>query len=209
MVVRGVQHYVKTGSNNSCDIAIAVDAMADLLLGRISNVAVLSDDTDFIWLYVAVRREWGKDGSTDGIPFLWLVSDRNSTRSTSILDFFPDTLMHFVGLSDTEVSETVTSKGMMVKTPDKSDKYAEIAEAILKESAPGTFGSTDFQPLSKQRWAETSDGEIRQCCLRQRVHEQRVAYLREFGSRDGQSKAQQISATAKTLGADNTGSSSS
>ena len=98
VTVRGVQHYAKTGSKNSCDIAIAVEAIADLLLGRISHVAVLSDDTDFMSLYSAIRRERDGNDPTGFIPFLWLVTDRNSTRSATVLEFFPDSLIHVVRL---------------------------------------------------------------------------------------------------------------
>ena len=57
VVVHGTQHFSMSATKNSADIAIATSAMADLLLKRVSHVVVLSDDSDFISLYVAIRNE--------------------------------------------------------------------------------------------------------------------------------------------------------
>ncbi|MCY4575207.1 MAG: NYN domain-containing protein [Chloroflexi bacterium] len=152
VVVRGVQHYVKTGSKNSSDIAIAIDAMADLLLGRISHIAVLSDDTDFMSLYAAIKRECGQSNSKDDIPFLWLVTDRSGTKSATVLDFFPDSLMHVVRLSDDNRSEAANETEAEVNSSKASNVYAEIAGAIHQEFTPGTYGSTAFQALIQERW---------------------------------------------------------
>ena len=154
VTVRGVQHYVKTGSKNSCDIAIAVDAMADLLLGRISHIAVLSDDSDFMSLYSALRRECKQNDSTSSIPFLWLVTDRSSTRSATVLEFFPDSLMHVVRLPSAVATQATTEPQAAAEPPDAADEYSAIAEAILREFASGTYGSTAFQGLIKERWPE-------------------------------------------------------
>ena len=152
VTVRGVQHYAKTGSKNSCDIAIAVEAMADLLLGRISHVAVLSDDTDFMSLYSAIRRERDGNDPTGSTPFLWLVTDRNSTRSTTVLEFFPESLMHVVRLPRAGATQATTEPEAAAEPPDRADEYSAIAEAILREYASGTHGSTAFQGLIKDRW---------------------------------------------------------
>ena len=55
--VKGVQHFSMQGSKNSADIAIAVDAVTDLVRGRISHVAVFSDDSDFMALFAKVKAE--------------------------------------------------------------------------------------------------------------------------------------------------------
>ena len=57
VVVKGTQHFSMTSTKNSADIAIATNAMADLIVGRVAHVALLSDDSDFISLYGAVRDE--------------------------------------------------------------------------------------------------------------------------------------------------------
>ena len=73
VVVHGTQHFSMSSTKNSADIAIATSAMADLLLKRVSHVVVLSDDSDFISLYVAIRNQLGispddgKPESTDGV----------------------------------------------------------------------------------------------------------------------------------------------
>ena len=151
VVVRGVQHYVKTGSKNSCDIAIAVDAMADLMLGRISHVAVLSDDIDFMSLYAAIRRECGEESSPSGIPFLWFVTDRSSTKSATVLDFFPDSLMHVVRSPEPKTLMTTGSE-TSGDTEEPVGDYTAMADAILGAFAPGTYSSTAFQGFVRERW---------------------------------------------------------
>ena len=55
MVVHVTQHFSMSATKNSADIAIATNAMADLVLERVSHVLVFSDDSDFISLHVAIR----------------------------------------------------------------------------------------------------------------------------------------------------------
>ncbi len=96
--VKGIQHFASMKqSKNSGDIAIAVDAMSDLLRGRVSHVAVFSDDSDFISLFAKVREETGDIRSRLGrIPFIWMLTERDGTRSATIGDFFPSEYLHFV-----------------------------------------------------------------------------------------------------------------
>lgn len=100
VTVRGVQHYTKAASKNACDTAIAADAMSGLLLGRVSHVAALSDDSDFISLYSAIRRECGGSGADSEVQFLWLMTNRPNTRTATALEFFPDYLIHVVALPE-------------------------------------------------------------------------------------------------------------
>ena len=90
VIVSGVQHFTQKTSKNSADIAITANAMADWLLGRISHVAVISDDSDFISLYAAMRQELERQGETGAdVPFMWIVTDRQRTVSEVARQFFP------------------------------------------------------------------------------------------------------------------------
>ena len=73
IVVNGTQHFSMSSTKNSADIAMATNAIADLVFGRISHVVMFSDDSDFISLYAAIRDDPGI-GFPDGrVPFLWVV----------------------------------------------------------------------------------------------------------------------------------------
>ena len=56
--VRGIQHFSFGSSKNSADIAIATAAVADLLLGRVSHVVVMSDDRAFISFTCPLGTNW-------------------------------------------------------------------------------------------------------------------------------------------------------
>ena len=45
ITVKGIQHFTSPHSKNSADIAIAIDAVADFVMGIIQSVAVMSDDS--------------------------------------------------------------------------------------------------------------------------------------------------------------------
>ena len=94
--VKGTQHFSLSSSKNSADIAIATNAMADLILKRVTHVVVFSDDSDFISLYVAIRDEPDVLVDHDEVPFLWVVTDREGSLSTTIRQFFPLDQLHVV-----------------------------------------------------------------------------------------------------------------
>ena len=89
VVVSGTQHFSMSSSKNSADLAIATNAIADLVLGRIGHVAVFSDDSDFISLYVAIRDEPTIPSPEGKPPFLWIVTDRAGSLSSTVKHFFP------------------------------------------------------------------------------------------------------------------------
>lgn len=89
VTVRGIQHFSKRQSKNSADIAIAIDAVADFVTGAAQFVAVMSDDSDFMPLYAKLKE------LTEGrAPFLWVVTDRPRTRSSTIEEYFPNDHIH-------------------------------------------------------------------------------------------------------------------
>ena len=94
VLVKGIQHFSRDSSKNSADIAMATNAIADFVRGRIGHIVVFSDDSDFISLYAAIRDE--VDGSRGPIPFLWAVTDRHKSLSANVKQFFPRDLLHIV-----------------------------------------------------------------------------------------------------------------
>ena len=142
---RGVQHFSKNHSKNSADIALAMDAIADIVLGRVSFIAVVSDDSDFISLYCKLRDEKENLGYvSDNTPFLWVLTDRPGTRSDTVNDFFPATYTHVVPFpkSGVEASPETT------RTPELTrDSYEDMAIAIIRNIHVGRFKSTDCREI--------------------------------------------------------------
>ncbi len=99
VTVKGVQHYSLAATKNAADMAIAVDAISDFNHRRISHVAVVSDDSDFISLYAKLSEEYQNAQAlpTSGpVPFLWVLTDRVDTKSSLLQEFFPERYVHVV-----------------------------------------------------------------------------------------------------------------
>lgn len=163
VAVRGVQHFSQSASKNSADMAIVANAMADWLLGRISHVAVISDDSDFISLYAAMRQERERQGETGtDVPFLWIITDRQKTVSETALQFFPPDRLHVVSVSSPEPETPVRASDPAPVENSGSPTMEEIAKAIVDQMPVGTFKSTDCQPIIRELWPDhplaTADG---------------------------------------------------
>ncbi len=163
--VKGVQHFSMQGSKNSADIAIAVDAVTDLVRGRISHVAVFSDDSDFMALFAKVKAETKQaQEASNRVPFLWILTDRPGTKTPNIRQFFPPEYLHVVRMpsqpqppqpSKTRTPPAVSSdKSAKTASPDELIPDELIAEAILKEVPVGTFKSADCHKIVKQRFPQ-------------------------------------------------------
>ena len=165
--VKGVQHFSMQGSKNSADIAIAVDAITDLVRGRISHVAVFSDDSDFMALFTKVKAETKQARKTSNrAPFLWILTDRPGTKTPNIRQFFPQEYLHVVQMPSQsqpkpqppQPSKTTTPPAARSEKPVKAAARNEIipdeliAEAILKEVPVGVFKSADCHKIVKQRF---------------------------------------------------------
>ena len=99
VTVKGVQHYSLSATKNAADMAIAVDAISDFNHKRVSHVAVVSDDSDFISLYAKLAEEMvASEDNEQGrrAPFLWVFTDRHDTRSNLLQEFFPRRYVHVV-----------------------------------------------------------------------------------------------------------------
>ena len=170
VAAKGIQHFSNSQTKNSADIAMAIDAISDILLGRISYVVAVSDDSDFISLYNKMKEEkLGGDNSSGNIPFLWVVTDRNGTRSSTIKDFFPDEHIHVVpfpsGTSPVpEKIEANIPKEAPVAIPKEapaakknvSNPLGGMAQAIIDQIEVGPFSSADCWKIIKEGWPRHS-----------------------------------------------------
>ena len=159
VAISGIQHFSFSSSKNSADIAIATAAVADLLLGRISHVVVMSDDRDFISLYLAIREEMGTSpDSAVKVPFLWVITDRKHSVSETAKQFFPTDLLHVLsvdpGLAQQPAAPAVnagTKSHILPKGLD--DVWDQMAMSVVETIPVGIFKSTDCQAVIKQRWS--------------------------------------------------------
>ena len=167
--VTGVQHYSLSATKNAADLAIAVDAMSDLLHKSISHVAVVSDDSDFIALFAKLGEEAERDPDSNGrVPFLWVFTDRVDTKSMLLEEFFPRDYIHVVDLSkplnEEPESENESQSGdqngsnpgedekdepaPVAERPEpmsRADLSEQIALQLIREMPVGKFKSTDCQ----------------------------------------------------------------
>ena len=117
--VRGVQRFSGHLSKNSADIAIASDVIADFVRRRVKSVAVFSDDSDFMSLYVKIREEAPEEEKANP-PFLWVLTDRRGTKSLNIRRYFPNEHNFVVKTGQTSYSGRSSGRG----TSQGSRSYA-------------------------------------------------------------------------------------
>ena len=108
--VRGVQRFSGHLSKNSADIAIASDVIADFVRRRVKSVAVFSDDSDFMSLYVKIREEAPEEEKANP-PFLWVLTDRRGTKSLNIRRYFPNEHNFVVKTGQTSYSSRSSNRG--------------------------------------------------------------------------------------------------
>ena len=148
VVVKGTQHFSMSSTKNSADIAIATNAIADLIFNRISHIAVFSDDSDFISLYAAIRDDPEIPLPDGNVPLLWIVTSRQGSLSATVKQFFPVDALHIVNKSNDSSKDTVSTTS--------APAWDEIAKAILENIPVGPFKSTDCQSIIKNRWPDHS-----------------------------------------------------
>lgn len=142
--VSGVQHYSTDSSKNSADIALALDAFADLLKGRTSGIAILSDDSDFAILFGKIEQEIPKPVNGK-LPFIWFQTDRRQTRSSMLNEFLPS---HYVRTVICAKQKTAT-----VKTKPLPLQKATLAKA--KPTVHQTAASAKPKAASQQNTVAT------------------------------------------------------
>ena len=159
VVVQGTQHFSMSSTKNSADIAIATSAMADLLLQRVSNVVVISDDSDFISLYIAIRNELDISADDSKAPFLWVVTGREGSLAATVRQFFPRELLHVVEAVPRQQKSRQVSKASAQKTNGTQSSSAEggwteMADAVIRDMPIGPFKSTECLPIIKRHWRD-------------------------------------------------------
>ena len=154
VTVKGVQHYSLAATKNAADMAIAVDAISDFNHNRVSHVAVVSDDSDFISLYAKLSEEFQNGqprDSTEVVPFLWVLTDRVDTKSSLLQEFFPERYVHVVDRYatwddyDEEEEEEPDFEEVEAESPTDEKGASEV------ESEEGTEPEEDEQPSEKER----------------------------------------------------------
>lgn len=162
VAVKGVQHFSKNTSKNSADIALALDAVCDLMTGSVQHVVVVSDDSDFAALFGKVRELCKRDRS-DETPFLWIMTNRDHTRSQVVGAFSPNIYVRSMdvgadesaiaaGGGGTQFNATELVRSMLRHSANGVPTIDEIAKAIIQDIPPGPFKSTDCQPIISGRW---------------------------------------------------------
>ena len=155
--VKGIQHFTAQQSKNSADIAIAVDALADLLNGMVHHVAVFSDDSDFISLFAKIRTETkGIQSEIGRIPFLWVLTNRDGTKTPNIQQFFPTEYLHIVRATHQVSLPRASAMSEQPQVPNNQTKTKSqdelVSEAIMQEIPIGEFKSVDCQDIVKHRF---------------------------------------------------------
>ncbi len=145
VTVKGIQHFTRTLSKNSADIAIAIDAVADFVTGTTQFVAVMSDDSDFMPLYAKL-----KDLGGTRVPFLWVMTDRTTTKASTIANFFPNDHIHEVQMPAASTRPSVASN----EHEDDSKLRDEMADLIVQQIPVGPFRSVDCHRIVKSRWPD-------------------------------------------------------
>ena len=134
--VRGVQHFSRSNSKNSADMAIVLDVMDDLLLSqRADFAAVLSNDSDFYALFDKLQEIITERGHPiSEVPLLWIVAPNGNNLSPEIKRFL---LPHFVW----DLSAELGSAVLVAQTPSEPDGTSQAAvrqqaEARIRAQSP-------------------------------------------------------------------------
>ena len=151
----GTQHFSSSSSKNSADMAIVAHAMADLTLRRITHVAVLSNDSDFISLYTAIRDDPDIPDSEGRVPFLWVITGRNGSLSPNVKRYFPPEAIHIATPRDV-LNGNHPEPGLSppVAHEKRATSWEKIAQTLLDTIPPGPFKSTDCQPVIQKHWPQ-------------------------------------------------------
>lgn len=152
--VKGVQHYTLNGSKNSADISLALDALSDLLKSRTRHIAIMSDDSDYVSLYMALKQE-NVALEFPGTSFKWFMTNRSGTRSPMLSEFFPSEYIHIVNCTAVpNISSNRTQQEDTNKEPSKNltSEEEQIAIAIIRNTPVSTFKSADCKKLIKQNF---------------------------------------------------------
>ncbi len=164
VAVKGVQHFSKNASKNSADIALALDAVCDLMTDSVQHIVVVSDDSDFAALFGKVRElRLGSRAYSAKTPFLWIMTNREHMRSKVVEAFSPNVYVRKMdveigeppaadGGGDTQFNATELVQSVLRYSANGIPTSDEIARAIIQDIDIGSFKSTDCQPIISGRW---------------------------------------------------------
>ena len=165
--VRGVQRFSANNSKNSADLAIAADAVSDLVMGLAKDVAVVSNDSDFGALFVKVR-ELAREANAETAPFLWIHPPEGGALSPEIDEFIPPvfrwnlaaTLMaptapepaQSVGRPTPELLPHANRRALPAGSANDNVTNEAMAEELIRRLPPGRFRAVNAQEIISKRW---------------------------------------------------------
>ena len=162
--VRGVQHFSANNSKNSADMAIAADAVSDLVMGRANDVAVVSNDSDFAALFVKVR-ELAHEAGAETVPFLWITTPDGGTLSPEIAEFIPPVFRWDLSAPPVALVPVAaqpapnpllaaTRRALPAANADTAISNKAVAEELIRQLPVGRFRAADAQSVIKHRWPD-------------------------------------------------------
>ncbi len=192
--VRGIQHFSKNASKNSADIALALDAVCDLMTDSVQHIVVVSDDSDFAALFGKVR-ELGRQSRSGETPFLWIMTNREQTRSKVVGAFSPNIYIRSMdveagespiadGVGDAQFNATELAQSMLRHSANGVPTSDEIAKAIIQDIPPGSFKSTDCQPIIVRRWPNHRLAKLDSARFGNQFMKDILPELKKFGVKD-------------------------
>ena len=146
VTVKGIQHFSHNHSKNSADMAIAMDAIQDFVTGDTEFIAVMSDDSDFMPVFAKLKAM-----AKGRAPFLWLVTDRVRTRSSTIEEYFPSDHIHTVKV-DVPANDFILLRPGEDRRDPNATILEDMVELIIRQIPVGSFKSTDCLPIIQNRW---------------------------------------------------------
>lgn len=196
VAVKGVQHFSKNASKNSADIALALDAVCDLMTDSVQHIVVVSDDSDFAALFGKVRElRLGNRADSAQTPFLWIMTNREHMRSKVVGAFLPNIYIRSMdveaegtaiadGVGDARLSSTDLAQPVLKDSASGVPTNEDIAKAIIQNVAMGSFKSTDCQPIIVQRWPNHRLAKLDSARFGNQFMKDILPELKKFGVKD-------------------------
>ena len=160
VVAKGTQRFSNSFTKNSADMAMACDAITDLVFQRITHITVFSDDSDFFMVYSAIADEPEIPRYKGKAPFLWVMTDRSGTVSPRAKEFFPSDHLHILsgnaatgsdGLAQEPATIALNTTELSKAVEGTSNPLKEFIDLVVHETPVGPFKSTDCLALLKRR----------------------------------------------------------
>ena len=203
--VRGIQHFSKNASKNSADIALSLDAICDLMTDRVQHVVVVSDDSDFVALFGKIH-ELHKQADSSQTPFLWIMTNRDHTRSQVVESFFPNIYIRKIDIAprtseDDNPTQSDAGRSAQLIPSDSVDgnpSNNEVAMAIIQDIPVGQFRSTECHPIIKEYWPSCDLATLDSAQFGQQLIAHILPILKKYGvTRNPTSRQYEMTENAK------------